>query len=108
MSVVERVSSTGCITPGIVSVGDLQRHERSPNMMGVNFTYRSVFDFEKGLGSEVLVFDPEATAPTPGADAAPLVDDGTVDDFTGDDTDDFTEAAARCMAARPLVLVVRA
>jgi hypothetical protein len=91
----------GCVASGIVSV-ELQRHERSPNTMDVSFTYRSVFDFEKGLESEALVFEHEAM--TPGDDAAPVVGD-TAEGFEGDDAEGFTEAAARCMAARPLALV---
>jgi hypothetical protein len=71
--------------------------------MGASFTYRSVFDFEKGLGNEVLVFEPEAT--TPDDDAAPVVGGATAEGFEGGDAEDFTEAAARCMAARPLALV---
>ena len=84
-------------------MGDLQRHERSLNTMGVSFTYRSGFDFEKGLGNEALVFEPEAT--TPGDDAASVVGGGGAERFIGDDVEDFTEAAARCMAARLLALV---
>lgn len=104
MSVAVCVSSTGSIAPGIVSMDDLQRHEGSPITTGVNFTYRSVF--EKGLGGEVLVlvFDPEATTPEDGA--TPLLG-GTLVAFTeGDSTEDFTEAAARFMAAIPLALII--
>lgn len=102
MSVVVCVSSMVGVAPGIVSVGDLQRHEGSPMRMGVNFTYRSVF--EKGLGSGVVI-DPEATAAED--DAAPLVGVGTEGGFAdaADGTEDFTEAAARFMAARPLALI---
>jgi hypothetical protein len=96
----------GRVAPGIVSVGDLQRHERSPITIGANLTYRSVFDFEKGLGSEVLVLDPEATPPDD--DPAPFVGGATVGGLVGDDAEDFTEAVARCMAARPLAPIARA
>jgi len=89
MSAVGCVSLMGRVAPGIVSVGD-----------------RSVFDFEKGLGSEVLVLDPEATPPDD--DPAPLVGGATVGGLVGDDAEDFTEAVARCMAARPLALIARA
>jgi len=72
--------------------------------MGTNFAYRSIF--EKGfLEREVLVVEPEATTPEGGA--APLVGGGTVEEFLGDDAEGFTEAAARLMAARPLVLSAR-
>jgi hypothetical protein len=90
-----------CVVPGIVIVGDLQRHERSPMRMGTNFAYRSVF--EKGLGTEVL--EPEATAAED--EAAPLVGVGTVGGFAraGDGAEDFTEAVTRFKAARPLALI---
>lgn len=74
--------------------------------MDTNTAYRSVF--EKGrLEFEVLVvFEPEATAFEGGA--AALAGGGTAEDFLGDDgADGFTEAAARLMAARPLVLTPR-
>jgi hypothetical protein len=74
--------------------------------MGVNFTYRSVFDFEKALGSEALVFEPEAMAPDDGV--APVVGGGATEGFVGDDAEDFTEVGARCTAARPLELGTRA
>ena len=93
----------GCVASGIVRVEDLQRHEGSPNRMGVSFTYRSIFDFEKGLGSEALVFELEAM--TPDDDAAPVIGGGTTEGFVGNDAEDFTEAAARCRAARPMALV---
>jgi hypothetical protein len=74
--------------------------------MDTNTAYRSVF--EKGrLEFEVLVvFEPEATAFEDGA--AALAGGGTAEDLLGGDgTDGFTEAAARLMAARPLVLTPR-
>ena len=94
------------VAPGIVSVGGLQRYERSPMRMGANITYRSVFVFEKGFGSEVLV--PEATAAE--EDAAPWAGVGTGGAFAGagDGAKDFTEVVARFMAARPLALIERA
>jgi hypothetical protein len=93
-----------CVVPGIVIVGDLQRHERSPMRTGTNFAYRSVF--EKGLETEVL--EPEATATED--EAAPLVGVGTVGGFAraGDGAEDFTEAVTRFIAARPLALIWRA
>jgi hypothetical protein len=106
MSVALCVPSMGDVADvasGIVSVEHLQRHERSPIIMGANFTYRSVF--EKGLAIEVLVLDPEAI--TPEDDTAPVVGGGAVEVFVGDNAEDFTEAAARFMAARPLALVTR-
>lgn len=60
---------------------------------------RSVFE-KIFLECEVLVPEPEAT--TPGGGAVPLVGDGIVENFVCDDAEDFTEAAARLMAARPL------
>lgn len=90
------------LTGGIVSVEDLQRHERSPITMGANFTYRSVF--EKGLGREVLLFEPEAA--TPEDEATPMAGGDTVEAVVGgDNAEGFTEAAARLMAAKPLELV---
>jgi len=64
--------------------------------------------FEDGLEGEALVFEPEGT--TPEDDAAPLslVEDCRVWTLIGGDNadaEDFTEAAARFMAARPLTLV---
>ena len=87
-------------------MADLQRHERPPIAMGANFTYRSVFDFEEGLGSEAVVLEPEATPPND--DPAPLVGGGVVGVFVSDDAGGFIEAAVRCMAARPLALIARA
>jgi len=69
----------------------------------VSVEHRSVF--EKGLAIEVLVLDPEAI--TPEDDTAPVVGGGAVEVFVGDNAEDFTEAAARFMAARPLALVTR-
>lgn len=101
------VSSTRDFAPGVVVVEeeDLERHETPPITMGVNFTYRSAF--EDGLEGEALVFEPEGT--TPEDDAAPLVEGCWVWALIGgDNAEDFTEAAARFMAARPLTLVAGA
>jgi len=76
----------GDVASGIVSVED-----------------RSVF--EKGLAIEVLVLDPEATTPEDGT--VPGVGGGAVEVFVGDNAEDFTEAAARLMAARPLAPIAR-
>jgi hypothetical protein len=73
--------------------------------MGTNIAYRSVFE-KIFLECEVLVPEPEATTPEDGA--VPLVGDGIVEDFVCDDTEGFTEAATRLMAARPLAPGVEA
>jgi hypothetical protein len=72
---------------------------------GANITYRSVFVFEKGFVSEVLV--PEATV---AEDATPWAGVGTGGAFAGagDGAEDFTEVVARFMAARPLAPIERA
>ena len=77
--------------------------------MGTDVAYRSVFE-NIFLECEVLVPEPEPEpeATTPEEGAVPLVGGGTVEDFVCDDAEDFTEAAARFMAAKPLALGARA
>jgi hypothetical protein len=75
--------------------------------MGTNIAYRSVFE-NIFLECEVLVPEPEPEATTPEDGAVPLVGGGIVEDFVCDDPEDFTEAAARLMAAKPLALGARA
>ena len=77
--------------------------------MGTNTAYRSVFEnifLECGVLVPEPEPEPEATIPEDGA--VPLVGGGIVEDFVCDDAEDFTEAAARLMAARPLALGARA